>query len=232
VNVAPWLRLEPMLLTPMLLIAALCPAAQADSRQSAPVRSAQGQVEQTPTEPPTEPSIPVSAAERAKLLRSETGGPAHAARRLPPRRRFVAGASLPPREALLTMVGSVMVAVNQANFTGDYSVLHALGTRELQVRTTASVLAKAFKPLRDQNIDLSSLLLLPAQFTEPPAIRADGVLRLAGYYPSRPKQVNFVIVYCPVVGYWRIDGLSVSTSLAGEASGGASGGNGQAEHLR
>jgi hypothetical protein len=161
---------------------------------------------------PTEPSVPLPPGAPKPLKAAK--------RQLPPSRlpAAAAGAVLPAQESLAAMVGSAIVAINQANFTDDYSVLRALGTRELQNRTTPSALAKVFKQLRDQKIDLSPVLLLPVQFTEPPAVRPDGMLRLAGYYPSRPQQVNFTIVYYPVGGYWRIDALSVSTSPVGGAS--------------
>ncbi len=115
------------------------------------------------------------------------------------------------------MVRAAIIAINQANFTGDYSVLRALGTRELQMRTTPAALAQAFKPLRDQKADLSPVLLLPVEFTELPGVAPDGMMRLAGHFPSRPLQVDFVIVYYPVATYWRIDALSVSTSPASGA---------------
>ena len=210
---APWPRLAPMLMS-----VALCSAAVTASGPSVFAGPAPYTAEDRPPAP-ADTSIPVSAAEKAKLLRGVAGGAAPPVKsQLPPPRKPVAGASLPPPESLLTMVHGAIIAIHQANFTGDYSVLHALGTRELQVRTTPSAFSKAFKPLRDQKIDLSPVLLLPVQFTEPPSVRPDGMLRLAGYFPSRPQQVNFTIVYYPVARYWRIDALSVSTSPAGAAS--------------
>jgi hypothetical protein len=207
-----WPRLEAM-----LKALALCTAAVATFGPSVFAGPAPYTAEERPPAP-ADTSIPVSAAEKAKLLRGAAGGAVPAVKRqLPPPRKPVAGASLPPPESLRTMVQGAIIAIHQANFTGDYTVLHALGTRELQERTTPSALAKAFKPLRDQKIDLYPVLLLPVGFTEPPGVRSDGMLRLAGYFPSRLQQVNFVIVYYPVAGYWRIDGLSVSTSPAGAA---------------
>lgn len=158
--------------------------------------------------PPTEPSIPVPAG---KTPSPAAKPPARRHIAVPPRKPL-AGVRLPPPETLVTMIRGALVAVNQANFTDNYSVVHALGTHELQERSSPADLARAFKRLRDLKLDLSPVLLLPVEFTKPPAVAADGRLDLVGRFPTRPQQIEFAIVYYPVAGHWRIDGLSVSTS--------------------
>ncbi len=109
------------------------------------------------------------------------------------------------------MVRSVLIAVNQANFTGNYSVLHALGTRELQTRMKPEDLSKSFAIFRKKAIDLTTVLSYPVRFSVPPAIGKDGILQLAGTIPAKPHQIDFAIVYFPVAGFWRIDALTVTT---------------------
>ena len=36
------------------------------------------------------------------------------------------------------------------------------------------------------------------------------MLRLKGYFPGQPLQINFEILYEPVAGRWRLFGLSVN----------------------
>jgi hypothetical protein len=39
-------------------------------------------------------------------------------------------------------------------------------------------------------------------------------MRLAGFFPSVPTQVNFEMLYAPVDGRWRLFGLTVSFGQA------------------
>jgi hypothetical protein len=64
------------------------------------------------------------------------------------------------------------------------------------------------------------------QLTEPPGLdQQKGMLHLKGYFPSKPVQVNFEVLYQSVAGRWQLFGLSVqpsaptSRSADGERSG-------------
>lgn len=156
--------------------------------------------------PPTDMSIPVPVA--PKVAKPPPAPP----RNLPPAKQPVVGADLPPSDVLENMVRSVLVAVNQANFTDNYSVLHALGTRELQTRMKPEDISKSLEVLRKKNIDLTTVLSSPVQFSMPPAVGEDGLLKLAGSISAKPHKIDFGIVYFPVAGFWRIDALTLSAS--------------------
>lgn len=162
--------------------------------------------------PPTDMSIPAATQPNAAKP-----GPV-APRSLPPPKQPVVGAALPPSNLLEMMVRSVLIAVNQANFTGNYSVLHALGTREMQTKMKPEDLSKSFAILRKKGVDLTTVLSYPVRFSLPPAVGKDGILQLVGTIPSKPHQIDFSIVYFPVAGFWRIDALTVAAvSSAAEA---------------
>ncbi len=119
--------------------------------------------------------------------------------------------AVPTGDVLVMMVRGTLASVNHANFTGNYSVLHEMTTPALQARVTAAQFGRAFSDLRNQNLDLSPALVLNPQFTSTPSVTPQGALRLAGYFPSKPLQINFAIDYRPVDGFWLVDSLSVST---------------------
>ena len=108
------------------------------------------------------------------------------------------------------MVRGALAGVSQANFTENYSVLHGMTTPTLQARVSAAQFGAAFASLRKQKLDLSPILVLLPQFTVAPAVTPQGVLKLVGFFPSRPLQINFDIDYRPMDGFWMIDSLSVS----------------------
>jgi hypothetical protein len=52
--------------------------------------------------------------------------------------------------------------------------------------------------------------ILAPQLMEPPALdQGKGMLRLNGYFPSQPVQINFEMLYQAVDGRWRLFGISV-----------------------
>ena len=60
--------------------------------------------------------------------------------------------------------------------------------------------------------------MIDPQLTLLPQIEANGLMRMAGFFPSVPKQVNFELLYAPVGGRWRLFGLSVSFGQAAPAA--------------
>jgi hypothetical protein len=120
---------------------------------------------------------------------------------------------VPSPEVLLMLVRNCIVALNQANFTGNYTVLRDLGSPSLQT-TSAAELGIAFADLRKQGVDLSPALILSPALSDAPAVAQDGVLRLAGHFPTKPLQINFIMTFQPVAGTWKLHGLSVNTIQA------------------
>jgi hypothetical protein len=117
--------------------------------------------------------------------------------------------AMPEPAVLLLLVRTTLVALNQANFTGNYTVLHALATPALQARVSPVQLGIAFTELREKHLDLSPVLLVSPQLSEPPELAPDGALRLAGVFKTVPEQIAFATIFKPVGGVWRIEALSV-----------------------
>ncbi|WP_414643263.1 hypothetical protein [Bradyrhizobium sp.] len=102
-----------------------------------------------------------------------------------------------------------MLALDQANKTGNYTVLRDLGSPGFQVNTAAR-LSEIFAKQRNDNIDLSGVAVIDPQLSLLPQIEANGMMRMAGFFPSVPSQVNFELVYAPVNGQWRLFGIGVT----------------------
>jgi len=121
--------------------------------------------------------------------------------------------SVPAPEALLLLVRTTMIAIDQANKTGNYAVLRAIGGPGLRAYSVAQ-LAKTFEPLRSNKIDLTPATVVTPELVEPPVISAGGLLTLAGSFPTAPMQIQFRFVYQAARGYWKPFGLSVSMTPA------------------
>jgi hypothetical protein len=118
------------------------------------------------------------------------------------------------RNGVLMLVRSTLLALDQANKTGNYTVLRDLGAPGFQVNTAAR-LAEIFAKQRNDNLDLSGVAVIDPQLSLLPQIEANGLMRMAGFFPSVPSQVNFELVFAPVNGQWRLFGISVSVGQAG-----------------
>lgn len=117
------------------------------------------------------------------------------------------------RNGVMILIRETLLALDQANKTGNYTVLRDLGSPEFQGNTAAR-LAEIFAQQRKDNIDLSGVAVIDPQLTLLPQIEANGMMHMAGFFPSVPTQVNFELLYAPVGGRWRLFGLSVSFGQA------------------
>lgn len=115
------------------------------------------------------------------------------------------------RVATLILVRGPLAALDQANKTGNYTVLRDLGGPTFQ-QNTAARLAELFAHLRQDEVDLSAVLALEPLVTNGPLIDTAGRLQIAGVFPSYPRQLNFAVAYESSGGLWRLYGLSVSAT--------------------
>jgi hypothetical protein len=118
------------------------------------------------------------------------------------------------RNGVLILIRSTLLALDHANKTGNYTVLRDLGAPGFQANTDAR-LAEIFAAQRKDNIDLSGVAVLEPQLTVLPQIEANGLMRMAGFFPSVPTQVKFELIYAPVNRQWRLFGISVALGQAG-----------------
>src|SRR5258706_14260525 len=117
------------------------------------------------------------------------------------------------RNGVLILIRSTLLALDQANKTGNYTVLRDLGSPGFRTNTAAR-LAEIFASQRKDNIDLSGVVVLEPQLVLLPQIEANGMMHMAGFFPSVPTQVNSEMAFAPVDRQWRLVGVSGSFGQA------------------
>ena len=127
----------------------------------------------------------------------------------PPQQQPAAKPANIDRNGVLMLIRSTLLAVDQANKTGNYTVLRDLGAPGFQVNTAAR-LAEIFAKQRGDRLDLSGVAVIDPQLSLLPQIEPSGLLHMAGFFPSVPSQVNFELLFAPVDGQWRVFGVSLS----------------------
>lgn len=113
------------------------------------------------------------------------------------------------RNGVMILIRSTLLALDQANKTGNYTVLRDIGAPGFQSNTAAH-LGEIFAKLRDDHLDLSGVAVIDPQLSLLPQIETNGLMHMAGFFPSVPTQVNFDLAFAPVNGQWRLFGISVS----------------------
>lgn len=101
-----------------------------------------------------------------------------------------------------------MAAVDHANKTGNYSVLHALGSRNFQAANPVNSLAVIFAGIRQQRVDLSDTLMVEPVYEFAPR-EERGLLRVRGAFRMRPRAVQFDLLY-EWNGGWKLFGIALA----------------------
>lgn len=120
---------------------------------------------------------------------------------------------VPPGEALAIMIVSTLIAYNQGNATGNYTVLRDLASPEFRETNSPTRLADIFRDMRERAIDIAPIVLFPPKLIGDPRIDEDGDLILEGLFDTRPEQVNFFLVFRPVQGRWKLFAIRVTTTM-------------------
>jgi len=116
-----------------------------------------------------------------------------------------------PVEQALYLIRSALLTLNDANRSGNYSVLRDLAAPDFQARNSAADLAQIFANLRQRRIDLHAAALLAPQLAAAPSLNDQAMLRLTGHFPTQPQQSNFDLMFQSVGGEWRLIGISIAT---------------------
>jgi hypothetical protein len=119
---------------------------------------------------------------------------------------------LPDPAAMVALIRSHVIALNQANMTGNYSVLRDMAAPGFQAANSFAQLSTIFAALRGRQLDLGPVAVIEPKLYRPPAIDQGGKLRLTGFFPSEPERVNFDLAFQNVAGEWRLFGIGVNTS--------------------
>ena len=116
---------------------------------------------------------------------------------------------VPDNLKLAILIQTSVVALSQANLTGNFSVLHALAAPSFQQANPPQKLAQIFAGLRSKNLDLTPVILFSPILTKPASIDDNNRLHATGFYKTQPMQVRFDLMFEPVQGAWRLFGIAL-----------------------
>ncbi len=118
------------------------------------------------------------------------------------------------------LVRTSLLALNDANRSGNYTVLRDIAAPSFREKNSASDLAHIFAEMRRARLDLSMAAILAPELDEQPSLDGERRLRLKGHFATEPNRVVFDLIYEQVAGQWQLNGISISTKPSRSAAGG------------
>lgn len=119
--------------------------------------------------------------------------------------------TVPDDGKITLLIQTHIAALSHANLTGNYTVLHAMASPAFQSLNSTAQLAQKFAAFRTQGIDIGPAILMPPILSERPKVDDAGLLRVSGYYDTRPQRVVFDMAFQAVNSAWRLAGIAIST---------------------
>ncbi|MEQ1647522.1 MAG: hypothetical protein ABL898_02960 [Hyphomicrobiaceae bacterium] len=115
------------------------------------------------------------------------------------------------------LIRATLLALHDANRTGNYTVLRDAAGPTFQSRYSSADLAIAFSKAR-ASIDLAPAALSAPRLSAPATINQQKALILSGAIPANGSSLRFEMEFEPVAGHWRLAALAVGTGPAMTAS--------------
>lgn len=114
----------------------------------------------------------------------------------------------PDERTSLKLLWSTMAAIDQANRTGNYSVLRDLASSGFQAQNNPAALGAVFAEVRGQQLDLAETFLVTPVWEIAPRMIDPRTMRMRGRFPMRPVAIAFDLVFT-WEGGWRLHGVAV-----------------------
>jgi hypothetical protein len=116
---------------------------------------------------------------------------------------------VPSERTLEVLVKTSLMSFNDANITGNYTVLHDKLSKPFRQEFPPERLKETFKEFSEKNIDIEAVVALKPAYEPPPSIDSEGKLVVKGYFPTEPIRVNFNLAFIPSDGEWKLIRLNV-----------------------
>lgn len=114
------------------------------------------------------------------------------------------------------LIKTSLLTLNDANLTGNYTVLHAKLAKPFREQFNPDRLKQVFKPFADKKLDLGPIAAKPPIVTADTLIDKRGALVLRGYFDTSPSRVYYEFDFIPSEGEWKPIKLNLSVKPPGE----------------
>ncbi|MFN4013807.1 MAG: hypothetical protein ACK4JB_00625 [Reyranella sp.] len=121
---------------------------------------------------------------------------------------------VPSERALEALVKSSLLTLNDANVTGNYTVLHAKLSRPFRQQFSPEKLRETFREFSQGNADFDIIAAMKPAYLPPPVVDGDGRLVVKGGFPTEPSRLLFELEFIPSDGEWKLIRIHVKLGSA------------------
>ena len=107
------------------------------------------------------------------------------------------------------LIKATLMTFNDANLTGNYSVLRDKASKPFRAQLSVEKLADTFKAYRDKKVNLESIVGADLDSNKA-TFDKDGVLNLRGRFKDDEKRIRFDLNFIDEGGVWKLLGISVN----------------------
>ena len=101
------------------------------------------------------------------------------------------------------LIKTALLTLNDANVTGNYTVLHAKLAKPFRDKFNPDKLKEAFKSFVEKKIDWDLIAARSPIATSEAKIDSRGALNLRGYFDTKPSRVIYELDFIPSEGEWK-----------------------------
>lgn len=107
------------------------------------------------------------------------------------------------------LIKATLLTFNDANVTGNYTVLHAKLSKPFRDQFPPEKLKAAFKEFADKHIDFDLIAARTPVPSEEAVVNDQGVLKLYGYFDTKPSRINYQLEFIRSDGEWKAIKINV-----------------------
>lgn len=107
------------------------------------------------------------------------------------------------------LIKASLLTFNDANVTGNYTVLHAKLSKPFRDSFPPERLKEVFKVFHDKKIDFDLIAAKQPAASKPASVNDNGVLMLHGYFDTTPSRVNYELDFIMSDGEWKLIRINV-----------------------
>ena len=120
---------------------------------------------------------------------------------------------LPTPFAQEVLIKTSLLTLNDANVTGNYTVLHAKLAKPFREQFTPDKLKQVFKEFADKKIDFEVVAAKTPIAIKDAQIDDKGVLHLNGFFDATSTHVIYDLAFVPSEGEWKATKLEVNLKV-------------------
>jgi len=116
---------------------------------------------------------------------------------------------VPDKAVQEVIIKETLLTFNDANVTGNYTVLNAKLSKPFREQFPAERLKEVFKEFAAKHIDIAVVAAKPPIPSQDPTVTDDGILKLSGYFDTSPSRVNYQLEFILSDGEWKAIKINV-----------------------